>query len=45
MIELVGWEDGAFSDTKVPGNVSFWYKDNFWVPDRVISVFVHIGVQ
>ena len=46
MIELVGWEDGAFRDTEVLGNVCVsWFKDDFWVSDRLISVFVHVGVQ
>ena len=45
MIEPVGWEDGTFCDTKVLGNFTFWFKDNFWMPDGIQPVLVDIRIE
>ena len=45
MIELVGWEDGAFCDTKVLGNIAFWFKDDDGMTNGIFTVLVDIRIE
>ena len=45
MIELVGWEDGAFRDTKVLGKIPFWFKDDDGMTNGIFTVLVDIRIE
>ena len=46
MVEPLGWKDSTFRHAKVLGNVCVsGFKDNVWVSDWVIFVFVDLRIK